>query len=90
MVQCLPSNIQVCGLIIVGNEAQNHSIISKFNNRGGAVRGHAVVCVERVEQGTQDTALWGSYVQGDGVGGELAHFHHLWSAGEEVLNPVTE
>ncbi len=36
--------IQVCGLIIVGNEAQNHSIISKFNNRSGAVRGHAVVC----------------------------------------------
>ncbi len=43
--------IQVCGLIIVGNEAQNHSIISKLNNRSGAVRGHAVVCVERVEQG---------------------------------------
>ncbi len=77
--------IQVCGLIIVGNEAQNPSIISKFNNRGGAVRGHAVVCVERVEQGAQDTALWGSYAQGDGVGGELAHFHHLWSASEEVL-----
>ncbi len=34
-----------------------------------AVRGHAVMCVERVEQGTQDTTLWGSYVQGDGVGG---------------------
>ncbi len=25
--------------------------------------------VERVEQGIQDTALQGSYVQGDGVGG---------------------
>ncbi len=37
--------IQVCGLIIVGNEAQNHSIISKFDNRSGAVRGGAVVCV---------------------------------------------
>ncbi len=82
--------IQVCGLIIVGNEAQNHSIISKFDNRSGAVKGHAVVCVEKVEQGTQDTALWGSYVQGDGVGGELAHFHHLRSAGEEILNPVSE
>ncbi len=35
------------------------------------------MCVERVEQGTQNTALRGSYVQGDGVGGELAHFHHL-------------
>ncbi len=35
--------IQVCGLIIVGNEAQNHSIISKFDNRCGAVRG---VCRE--------------------------------------------
>ncbi len=44
------------------------------------------MCVERVEQGTQDR----TYIQGDGVGGELAHFHHLWSAGEEVLNPVTE
>ncbi len=43
--------IQVCGLIIVGNEAQNHSIISKFDNRCGSVRGHAVMCVERVEQG---------------------------------------
>ncbi len=50
--------IQVCGLIIIGNEAQNHSIISKFDNRCGAVGRHAVVCVERVEQGTQDTALW--------------------------------
>ncbi len=38
--------IQVCGLIIVGNEVQNHSIISKFDNRSGAMRGHAVVCVE--------------------------------------------
>ncbi len=46
--------MQVCGLIIVGNEAQNHSIISKFDNRSGAVRGHTVVCVERVEQGAQD------------------------------------
>ncbi len=59
--------IQVCGLIIVGNEAQNHSIISKFDNRSRAVRGHTVVSVERVEQGTQDIILWGSYVQGDGV-----------------------
>ncbi len=48
------------------------------------------MCVERVEQGAQDTALWGSYVQGDGVGGELADFHHLWSGGEKILNPVTE
>ncbi len=80
--------IQVCGLVIVGNEAQNHSIIRKFNNRIGAVRRHTVECVERVEQGTQDTALRGSYVQGDGVGGELDYFHHLWSAGEEILNPV--
>ncbi len=46
--------IQVCGLLIVGNEAQNHSVISKFDNRSGAVRGHAVVCVERVEQGAQE------------------------------------
>ncbi len=35
------------------------------------------MCVERVEQGTQNTALRGSYVQGDGVGGELAHFPPL-------------
>ncbi len=49
--------IQVCGLIIVGNEAQNHSIIGKFDNRCGSVRGHAVICVERVEQGTQNAAL---------------------------------
>ncbi len=63
---------------------------ANFNNISGAVRGHTVMCVERVEQGTQDTTLWGSYVQGDGVGGELAHFHHLRSAGEEILNPVTE
>ncbi len=76
--------IQVCSLIIVGNEAQNHSIISKFNNRSGSVRGHAVVCVERVEQGAQDTALWGFYIQGDVVGGELAYFHHLRSADEEI------
>ncbi len=82
--------IQVCGLIIVGNEAQNHSIISKSDNRCGAVRGHTVMCVERVEQGAQDTTLWGSYVQGDGVWGELSYFHHLRSAGEEILNPVAE
>ncbi len=48
------------------------------------------MCEERVEQGTQNAALRGSYVQGDGVGGELALFYHLWSAGEEVLDPVTE
>ncbi len=48
------------------------------------------MCVERVEQGTQYTTLWGSYVQGDGVGGELAHFYHLRSACGEILNPVTD
>ncbi len=37
--------IQVCGLI-VGNEAQNHSVINKFDNRCGAVGRHAVVCVD--------------------------------------------
>ncbi len=37
-----------------------------------------------------DTTLGGSYAQGDGVGGKLAHLHHLRSAGEEILNPVTE
>ncbi len=46
--------------------------------------------VERVEQWTQDTTLWGSYVHGDGVGGELAFFHYLRSASEEVLNLVAE
>ncbi len=56
--------MQVCGLIIVENEAQNHSFISEFDNRSEAVRGHTVVCVERVEQGAQDITLWGSYVQG--------------------------
>ncbi len=82
--------IQVCGLIIVGNEAQNHSIISKFDNRSGAVRGHAVVCVERVEQGAQDTTLWGSYVQGDGVGGELSYFHHLrWEYNTQIKSMQT-
>ncbi len=35
------------------------------------------MCVERVEQGAQDTALWGSYIQGVGVGGELSRFMDL-------------
>ncbi len=48
------------------------------------------MCVERVEQGTLDTTLWGSYVQGDGVRGELAYFHHLRSAGEEGEQVPTE
>ncbi len=46
------------------------------------------MCVERVEQWTQDTTLWGFYIQGDRAGVELAHFHHMRSAGEEILNPV--
>ncbi len=45
--------IQVCGLVIVVDEAQNHSIIRKFDNRGGAVRGHAVVgCIESIAGGS--------------------------------------
>ncbi len=43
--------IQVCSLIIVGNEAQNHRIISKCNNISGAVRGHTVVCVRESRAG---------------------------------------
>ncbi len=42
------------------------------------------MCVERVEQGTQDTALWGSYVQGDGVGGELADFRSMMAKTERL------
>ncbi len=45
--------MQVCGLLIVGNEAHNKRIINKFDNQSGTVRGHAVLYVERVEQGTQ-------------------------------------
>ncbi len=37
---------------------------------------------------SQYTTLWGSFIQGDGVWGELAYFHYLRSAGEDVLNPV--
>ncbi len=48
------------------------------------------MCVERLEQGAQDTALWGTYVQGDGVGGELADFHHLWSGIPIIANHVTD
>ncbi len=44
------------------------------------------MCVERVERDGESRAC----VQGDGVGGELAHFHYLRSAGEEILNPATE
>jgi len=83
-------DVNFCGLIVVGYEAQHHSITREFDNKSGAVRGHTVMCVEREEQGTQDTALWGSYVQGDGAGSELTYFHYLRSAGEKVLNPVAE
>ncbi len=33
--------IQVCGLIVVGNEAQNHSIISKCNDSHGCIESRA-------------------------------------------------
>ncbi len=38
----------------------------------------------------RNSSIVTTLVQGDGVGGELADFHHLWSGGEEILNPVTE
>ncbi len=96
MVQSLPGFLNMCLNVcspsqVLGDVYPKVLESAHFCfNRSGAVRGHAVVCVERVEQGTQDTTLWGSYIQGDGVGGELAHFPHLRSASEEVLNPITE
>ncbi len=89
--------IQVCGLIVVGNEAQNHSISANLTIEVELWE-DTQSCVERVEQGAQDTTLWGSYVQGYGVGGELADFHHLWSgvrkswiqSQSEVFRPRSE
>ncbi len=44
------------------------------------------MCVERVEQGTQNAALRCSYVQGDGVGGELADFRFIIGAQIKIFD----
>ncbi len=43
-----------------------------------------------IPQWVRTQPLWGSFVQGDGVWGELAYFHYWGLAGEAVLNPVPE
>ncbi len=48
------------------------------------------VCRESRAEDSAHNTVWGSYVQGDGVGGELAYFHHLRSAGEEGEQVPTE
>ncbi len=43
------------------------------------------MCVERVEQGTQDTTIRAPTFKVMELEGELAYLHHLWSAGEESV-----
>ncbi len=76
--------IQVCGLIIVEMDPEPQPLSANLTIEVELWE-DTQSYVYRVEQGTRDTALWGCYVQGDGVWGELAYFHHLRSAGEKMI-----
>ena len=54
-------------LVIFGDQAHHHCVISEFPNDGGRVCRYTVVGVEGVEQWTESTALWGSDVQDPSV-----------------------
>lgn len=50
----------------------------------------AVGCVERKQEGTQNTSLWRPGTECDGAGQVGAESDRLWSICQEVLDPETD
>jgi len=76
-------------LIIVGDETQNGGVVRELKDGVGAVCGYTVMHVQGVQEWTKCAALRGSSAQGQYRRGETAYSHHLWSAHQEVQDPVT-
>lgn len=55
----------------------------------GVGNGDAVMCGKEVQQGAQDTALWGSHTEDEGWRGVSASSKHLRPADQEVQGRVT-
>lgn len=49
-----------------------------------------VVGHQRGQQGTQNAALWGAFVQGDYPGSIINHTDRLCSVGKKVQQPVAQ
>ncbi len=52
----------VSQFIIIGDQTDHRSVIRKFDDDVGAVRGYTVVRVQRVQERAENTALRGSSV----------------------------
>ncbi len=54
--------VGVSQFIIIGDQTDHRSVIRKFEDDVGAVRGYTVVRVQRVQERAENTALRGSSV----------------------------
>ncbi len=62
VVVMAPVSQGVSQFIIIGDQTDHHSVIRKFDDDVGAVRGYTVVRVQRVQERAENTALRGSSV----------------------------
>jgi len=86
----VPELLSVGGLIIVGDETQDGGVVHELKDGVGAMCGYTVMRVQGVQEWAEYTALTGSSAQGQYIGGETAHSHHLGSAHQEVQDPVAK
>ena len=77
-------------LIVAGDQAYHHRVVSKTEDGVGVMRGHSVMGEQGVQEGTKDTPLWGPRVKGKCGRNDVAYPHHLGLACQEVQDPVAE
>ena len=51
---------------------------------------HTVMGEQGEQKGAENTPLWGPRVEDQQSGGVVSYLHHLWSALQEVLDPVAQ
>lgn len=82
--------VPVCSLIPSADEADDCSVICKFNDGFGRVDGCSVIRIQGIQERAQHTALGGACAEGQGGGAGGAYLNHLRAVSQEVLDPGTD
>lgn len=82
--------LSVGHLVVIGDQADDVSIVRKLNDDVGAIGGHAVMCEQGEQEGAEHTALSAACVESEGGGCGGAFPYCLGSAHQEVQDSVAQ
>ncbi len=89
--RCKGSDLLSVGhLIVASDQADDGRVLSKLDDGVGAVRGHAVLHEQGLQERAEHTTLRDAGVESQSGGCGAAYPHSLGSARQEIQDPVTK